>query len=331
MNDEYSNQLNAFTTTLQFANDPERNTVWDNQIPKAFGTKIDEAEVMLGPVADWLAKQSASILGAAEGKAIKEEGLEEIASLLSEAVATYLLDQDDVAGAEPFRRTPYYWQTLKDQELLARTQDLIAAVTPLTTGANAATIAENYGISAARLTTLTSERADFAAIVAAPAAARAGRAGYTALAREKLKPLKGKFREMDRLVRQFQSRPGGDAFIAGWFSARKVVDAGHGPGTGGGGGTPPNPLKAIIDSATVQPSGAVLLVFHATGTGDVTYRVLRLQEGVPDAEFEELATGLTEGTFTTTPQSGTFIFKVIATNDTGDGPESAPVTVTVPA
>ena len=102
------------------------------------------------------------------------------------------------------------------------------------------------------------------------------------------------------------------------------------PGNGSGGGGTPNPLQAVIDSATVTGAGAVALVFHATGAGAVTYRVLR-KTGTGPGDFDELATGLTVGEFTTEPGAGTFVFKVIATDDTGDGPESEEETVVVPA
>ena len=40
MKDEFSNRLTSFLVTLNFANAPERKTVWENQVPMMFGTKL---------------------------------------------------------------------------------------------------------------------------------------------------------------------------------------------------------------------------------------------------------------------------------------------------
>jgi hypothetical protein len=110
--------------------------------------------------------------------------------------------------------------------LLDRSQDVIDAALPLTTGPNATAIAEGYGISAASVAQLVKERADYAEIVNNPAAARSGKAGLSKLVRAKFKPVSQQFRALDRLVGQFKKRPGGADFVSGWFVARQVVNTG---------------------------------------------------------------------------------------------------------
>lgn len=244
MNNEFTNRLTAFTTALDFANAPERKGVWENQVPKSFGAKLGELTGEVRALQQWAQSQGGSIGGAAEAKEKEEAELEDAAFELAQALVTYFIDKGQLAEAEPFRRARSWWQGLRDQDLLARSQAVIDAATPLTTGATAASNAEDYGISAIRLAALTKERADYQTIVSAPAAARAGRKALTAQMREKFQPVTMKFRDLDRLVPQFRSRPGGEAFVEGWFAARQVVNAGRGPSAkpapgNGTGGTPP--------------------------------------------------------------------------------------------
>lgn len=229
MNNEFTNRLTSFTTALDFANKPENKAVWDNQVPKSFGMKIGELVTEVAALGDWAQKQSESIAGEAEAKDKEQKELEDVAFQMAEALVTYFKDKGLLADAEPFRRAISWWQGLRDQDLLARSQDVLDAATPLTTGANAASNADNYGISAARVAAVKKERDDYEKVVNAPASARAGRKAFTAQMREKFQPVTAKFRDLDRLAPQFRPRPNGDAFVEGWFAARQVVDSGGSP------------------------------------------------------------------------------------------------------
>ncbi len=331
MDDKFLNRLASFTTTLDFADLPEHKAVWENQVPKAFGTKLGQLATEVTALRQWCQKQGASIGGAAAAKVLEERELETAAFELAQALVTGLMDAGRVAEAEPFRRSASWWQGLRDQALLTHSQGVIDAATPLTTGAGAAANAENYGISAARLAALVAQRTDYLAVVSAPAAARSGRKGYTALLREKFLPVTVKFRDLDRLVPQFRARPGGEAFVAGWFAARQVVDAGHGPGTGGGNGgggpAPTVPGKAQISS--VEGDGTATVTLHFDAPGAVTFEVWVRVPGA--ADFTLAAGDLTEKQYVFTNVAGApWWAKVAGRNAQGAGPESDEVNFSGP-
>lgn len=276
--------------------------------------------------AEWLALLERSIAGSAEAKEKEEEELEQAAFEMAQALVTYFMDAGDLEAAEPFRRTFSYWQRLRDQDLLLRSQAVIDAATPLTTGANAATIAENYGISAARVATLVSERNGYDAVVSAPAAARAGRKAYTAQMREKFRPVTAKFRDLDRLVPQFRSRPGGEAFVEGWFAARQVINAGSGPGTGGSGGGAP----AAPTGVTAEPGdpGQVNVSWQASaGATLYTVRVFWPGGSPEESTFDSETTSRSLTDF---PPGASLEIAVRASNAAGTSALSAMVPVTVP-
>lgn len=326
MKDEFTNRLTAFVTALDFANDPERIAVWQNQTPKTFGTKLGELATEVMALQAWAQQQSESIAGSAEAKEKEEEELEQAAFEMAQALVTYFMDEGDLEAAEPFRRTFSYWQRLRDQELLLRSQAVLDAATPLTTGANAATIAENYGISAARVATLVSERTGYDAVVSAPAAARAGRKAYTAQLREKFRPVTAKFRDLDRLVPQFRSRPGGEAFVEGWFAARQVINAGSGSGGGsGGGGGGGTEIGQATLSLAVE-SGMFTLTMGALNAS-----LFNVYEQAPgSAEFVLVAEGVASGhQISKTPGSGEWSFQCAGVANGVEGPRSATATAGV--
>ena len=333
MNDEFANRLTSFVTALSFANEAERKPVWENQVPKSFGTKLAESAAAVTALQAWVQAQGGSIAGAAEAKESQETDLESAAYTLAQALVTCLMDAGQLEAAEPFRRAFSWWQRLRDQELLARAQALIDAATPLTTGANATAHAENYGISAAQVSALVQERADYAAVVSAPAAARAGRKAFTSLMREKFRPVGAKFRDLDRLAIQFRARPNGAQFVEGWFAARQVIDAGHGAGSGGdnGGGGPPQPTvpgKAQITNLT--GNGTSTVEFDMTAVGATLFDLYAKLPGSNDSVL--IAADLTDPHYTWLNVAGSpYLVKAIGKNAQGAGPESDEVNFTGPA
>lgn len=317
MDDEFSRRLNSFVTTMDFANGEEWTPVWTGQTPMMFGTKLGEAAVLVAGLQDWVQRQAQTSAGATEAKKQEHDQLESAAFVLAQALVTYFMDQDDLTAAEPFRRSRSYWQTLKDQDLLARSQAVIDAATPLTTGAEAAAIASGYGISAAAVTALTGERTDFADIVGQPTAARASRKAYTSLMRAQFLPVTGKFRDLDRLVVQFAARPSGPEFVAGWMAARNVVGdtGGAGGGTGGGGGTVP--AKTVLGSmdlgqdgnwhiSTMTAEGADVFEVQHKLVSDADWTTDAADAPGPDFHFPALP-------------PGDYLTRVRGVNDTGSG------------
>ena len=324
MTNEFADWLTSFRTALTFANETERKAVWENQVPKSFGTKLVQAEALFGPLEEWCQAQSQSIGGFAEDKAVQEAEVEGAAFQLAQALVTCFLDAENLTAAEPFRRGFSYWQLLRDADLLLRSQDVIDAATLLTTGAGAAAIADNYGISTAAVAALVATREDFADVASAPAAARAGRKGYSMLMRERFKPMRALFRDLDRLVMQFTPRPGGPQFVEGWEAARNVIATGG----GGGGPVPPAiPLPTAPQNGSVGSgnpgSGEVSFSWQASPAAEqvTDYNVYR--DGVLVATVQGPSAtigGLTSGEAVT--------LTVRAVNATGEGPGSEPVTGT---
>ncbi len=324
MKDEFRNRLESFQTTLTFANDPARQPVWENQVPKGFGTKLTEVGPMVEELAEFCAKQSASILGQAEEKAQEESPLEQGAFELGQALTLYFEDAGDLATAEPFRRTLAWWQKINATDLLARTQDMIDAATAVTALPNATTIAENYGISAAAVTALTAARTDFAAVANAPAAARSGRKGYTALLRTKFAPVSAKFRDLDRLVVQFAARPNGPEFVAGWVAARQVRDSGSGSGSGGG-GSGSGTLAGAPQNAAIVTGAA------SSGEMELNWEPRPAEENVTSYKIYRDGTLLTTAPAPPATLGGftpgeSVTLTVSAVSAAGEGPQSEPVT-----
>jgi hypothetical protein len=126
------------------------------------------------------------------------------------------------------------WRELRETVLLDKAQRLIGQLTSAL--AAAPTVADDYNITAARIAALTKERQDYADVIGQPGAKKATRSGLTGSMRARMRVLDGLAAKMDRSVVNFAGTPTGDAFVDGYFAARRVDNLGHGPGT-----PPPTP------------------------------------------------------------------------------------------
>lgn len=145
----------------------------------------------------------------------------------------YYTDKGQETEAGEVDLPPSDWHKLRDQQLLAKSQLVIDRATLLSTGATAVEAAK-YGITPAAVTALTKERADYDDIVNAPGLAIAIRKALTQGFRPAYKATEKKFRDVEKLLRQFRTMAAGRAMVEAWNAARIIKDAGH-----TGGGTPP--------------------------------------------------------------------------------------------
>lgn len=245
MQDEFSNRLDSFDRSLDVLDLPEHKPIWENQPPLAVTTKVGEARTMVGELKAAQQKQEAGTSGATTEKEREETELEEVASILAEALVIYYTDKGQETEAGELDLTESDWAKLRDAQLLGKSQLVIDRATALSTGA-AAVDAAKYGITPAAVLSVTKERTDYDGIVNAPGVTIAVRKALTSGFRPAFKLTEKKFAEVDKLIRQFRTTAAGRTMIAAWNAARIIKDAGHtgggeAPPPAGGGGTPPPP------------------------------------------------------------------------------------------
>lgn len=241
MQDEFTNRLTGFTTSLDTLFLEENKPVWQGQAPEIFEEKVEEAKIMIEEIQTAQKDQEAGIEGAAEEKEREEDELEDAAYVLAQALVLYFRDHQQEAEAGALDLTPSDWDGLRDQQLLTKSQLVIEQAQALIAGADAVTAAK-YGINAAAVAALTKERGDFDEIINAPAVAIAIRKALTKGFRPAFKLAEKKFKDLDKLILQFRGTSLGKALIAAWKNARQVKDAGHGPGTPATPTPPPTPV-----------------------------------------------------------------------------------------
>lgn len=235
MQDEFSNRLDAFDRSLDVLDLPAHKLIWENQPPVMLTTKVGEAHTMVGELKAAQQRQEAGTKGATEEKEREATELEEVASIVSEALVLYYTDQGQETEAGEVDLTPTDWHKLRDQQLLAKAQLVIERAASLSAGATAVE-AVKYGLTPAAVTALTKERTDYDGIVNAPGVAIAIRKALTQGFRPAYKATEKKFRDVEKLLRQFRTTAAGRDMVAAWNAARIIKDAGH-----TGGATPPPP------------------------------------------------------------------------------------------
>lgn len=240
MQDEFVNRLDMFTRSLGVLDRPEHTSLWEDQPPLIFTTKVGEARTMTGALDEAQKQQEAATTGTTVEKEREETELEEEADLLGDALVLYFNDHGQETEAAEVDLTPTQWAKLRDRQLLAKAQLVIDRATALASGPTA-TEAAQYGITPAAVAALTKERKDYDDIINAPGVAIAVRKALTDGFRPAFNLVEKKFVELDKLIRQFAKTAEGKTMVASWKAARIIKDAGHGPRPAATVGTAPPP------------------------------------------------------------------------------------------
>lgn len=239
MKDHFANRLGMFLTVKYTVNRPEHVAIWQNQPPLAFGTPFNAFTAALTDLQSFVAEHGQEISGAAVDKKREREELAAAAHQLGSALAAWFRSQSDETNAMLVDRSISAWRRLRDAALLQQTQILLDLAEAVVGGPDAAA-AGAYGVTGLSVTVVQDERADYAAIVAAPQGKRAARKALTVQYRDRFNDVEGYLDTLDGLVLQYRTNAAGRAFVAAYQASRIIVDAGSGPGSGGG-TEPPTP------------------------------------------------------------------------------------------
>jgi hypothetical protein len=230
-------RLKSFNRSFSVLDLAENLPIWKDQTPEIFTTKHGDALAMVAVIEEAAKKQEAGLGGLTDEKDREETELEDAAFMVSQALVQWFSDHQQETEAGQVALTKSAWKSLRDQQLLAKSQLVIDHATAITTGPGAADAAK-YGITPAAVTSLTKERKDFADIVNAPGAAQAVRKALTKGFRPAFSLIEKKFGELDALIIQFGTTPAGNSMIAAWNDARIQK------GNNGSTSAPANPTPA---------------------------------------------------------------------------------------
>ncbi len=237
MQDEFLNRLEMFRTARGTLNSAEHKPTWLNQDPTAFTTKEAEMEAALADLELFCSQYGADITGAAKDKAREKKELEDEAFELGSALTEWFLDQNDETSAEQVNLTISAWRKLRDHDLVGTAKLLRDLAQAVVSGAQSAAAA-TYGVTAAAVTALSAEIADYDAVLTAPQQKIAGKRAGTLQFRTRFNAMEAKFESLDRLIHKFSGTQAGRNLIAAYFASRINRDRGAGPGT-----PPPTPTQ----------------------------------------------------------------------------------------
>lgn len=238
MQDEYANRLSMFRTSLNLLNTPERKTVWHNQPPVVFTTKVTEAGQAVTDLEALIQAQSSVSSGATEQKAREEAELEDAAHVLGSTLSIWFRDQGDEANAAQVEQPISAWRRMRHQQLLEKARTVRDLANSVVTGPSA-TAAADYSLNAAAVTALSDEIDDYAAVITAPQQTIAERKALTLQLRERFATVETKFVALDSLILRYNTTPAGRALIDAFQQCRTIRDLGHGPSA------PPSPPPPI--------------------------------------------------------------------------------------
>ena len=227
MQDEFVNRLGMFRTALGTLNRPEYKTVWENQPPAIFATKVETVGQAVEDLAEFGRQQETATAGATAQKEIEEAELEQEAYVFGGVLAIWLRDQGDEENAAKVDLTLSGWRRLRDQQLLEKARLVHQLGEGVTTGPDAET-AGAYGITTEALEKLKKETADYDTVITAPQQAIAERKARTGQLRQRFNAVESQFQVLDRLIELFRATPEGRDMIAAWQASRVIRDLGHG-------------------------------------------------------------------------------------------------------
>ena len=226
MKDSFVNRLAMFQTCLRTLNSPEHKTVWFEQRPVIFTTKVRQATEAVAELEELGRKQEADTKGAAQDKQREEAEMVDAAHVFGSTLAIWFRDQSDEQDAAQVDLSPSAWRALRNQQFLEKarlTRDLGQAVVAGPQAEEAAA----YGITAEEIERLGKEIEDYANVITAPQQGIAERKARTGQLGDRFSEVSGFFDVLDKLVLQFQHTPEGRDFVAAYQTSRVVRDLGR--------------------------------------------------------------------------------------------------------
>lgn len=229
MNSKINNRLLSFRARLTCLDLPAHTGVWLNKPPLIFTDKVAQARAATETLAADAARQSAPTTGTTADKLREERELEDAAFALAQAVVTWATDHHDLTLAHKYDHTLQAWRRLRDETLLQRARLLHADATTLLTANGGADVAEaaKYGLDSNALASLKKETDDYAVWIATPRETIAGRTVLTASLPQQTRALTALFAQLEALLPQFATTPGGPAFAQAFRGSGLVIPHGH--------------------------------------------------------------------------------------------------------
>jgi hypothetical protein len=222
MEDKYLNELAAFRKRKAFLETPENKLIWNGLGPVRFTALAGEVYPLIDALGDLGANQS---VGTSPGYAQQnsaEELLEADAIIMSGAISEYYKDAGMVADSQQWDIPDTGWTRAREQTLLNQAKLLRDKLLPLSVGAPAP--GEPYGITAARVATYSALVDAFEEEIGKPGSKRSDRKGMTKTIPDRCREIRGKYRSMVKLSKQFGGSPEGDLFVVGFLNSGSIDD-----------------------------------------------------------------------------------------------------------
>jgi hypothetical protein len=215
MNRDQFNRTGMFNTVAAYME--QNQSIWTGT--KAVSDAVAELKAGIAAIDAKGGKQQSPTTGAADDKSHVREGFESKIFELSDQLSALAAVKKDANLAAQAALTRSGLAKLTDDQL----EETGKRVAGLTT-ANMAALAD-YGVTAADVTALNALTTQFHSAKSAPRAAIAGRAGETATLPDLLTSTTAILRDrLDKLMTKF--RTANAEFVAGYQSARVIVDRG---------------------------------------------------------------------------------------------------------
>jgi hypothetical protein len=244
MKNEFCNRLNMFQSSLGILNDSTRKSVWFQQDPQIFTTKVADAGQAVGNLQKFCQQQGMRIIGSAGDKLQERGTLTTTAHALAGALATWYEDQKDMTDLAKVNFPLSHWQHLSGEEIEEAAQEVSDLASAIIAGPQAAAAAP-YDITPDSVKELDGEIESFDGVVSAPQQAISKRKSLTENLRDQFNAVEAKFVQIDRMILRFNGTAAGVALIAAYQAARTVrgygirheTDPAPSTGTANGGAT----------------------------------------------------------------------------------------------
>lgn len=242
MDDQYVNKQTAYQTVTAFTDRPEHRAIWNGHDPAMFGVRYGEARSLIADLLKFTADLGSDLSGARQDKELVQNDLVTAVLDLGNACAEWFGDHGDATNQAQITFTPTQLLAARDQApadaavvVLAKANAILAR--PADPVAPGAFPPAHYGITPAAVEALDTLKDEYNALISTPAALRKLRKGKREQVPARFRAVDAKLESADRFIVQFRGRKtdlpevraAKDAFVDGWFAARRVDQRGHGP------------------------------------------------------------------------------------------------------
>jgi hypothetical protein len=223
MNDTQTNHLAMIGATITVAEDPQHRPVWENQPPLDFGTGLAALKLAYVGATGIASQAGFTGGGAADAKDAAETHLEDKAFEVARALAVHFKKENDLVSRAKVDVTISSLRKLRDEALVSKTTEIRDLGNVAVASPNAA----GRGITAAKITELTTAITNFAALRNAPRGQTVTRSSMLRELETRVADLIDAVRDLDDLIVQFEGTFPGRVFGDAWRQARRIVDSGH--------------------------------------------------------------------------------------------------------